>query len=79
MGEPVNFDVDCDTRGLKCPLPVMKARKRMKPLPPGTILRLVADDPLAAIDVPNFCREDGHGLIGSDDKGGVLTFYIAKG
>ena len=44
----------------------------------GTVLRLVCDDTLAAVDVPNFCREDGHALIATDDAGGVLSFYIAK-
>ena len=78
MADTPVFDVDCDTRGQRCPLPVLKARKRLKPHPSGTVLRLVCDDPLAAVDVPNFCREDGHALIATDDAGGVLSFYIAK-
>ncbi|RAI00782.1 preprotein translocase subunit TatB [Acuticoccus sediminis] len=78
MAETPAFDEDCDTRGQRCPLPVLKARKRLKPMASGTVLRLVSDDPLARIDVPNFCREDGHTLIATSEAEGTLTFFIAK-
>lgn len=67
-----------DTTGLACPLPVLKARKRLLALVPGQILRLAASDPMAAIDIPHFCRETGHELLGASEIGGVLTFRIRR-
>ena len=52
-----------DTRGLKCPLPVLKARKRLKSMGKGEQLRILADDPMAVVDVPHFCGEAGHRLV----------------
>ncbi|MCW8842777.1 MAG: sulfurtransferase TusA family protein, partial [Rhodobacteraceae bacterium] len=46
---------EIDAIGLICPLPVLKLRKRMKPLPAGARVRLLATDPAAVIDVPHFC------------------------
>lgn len=70
--------IDIDAIGLLCPLPVLKLRKRLKPLAPGTRVRLLADDPAAIIDVPHFCNESGHSLIDSSDSQGTLTFVIEK-
>lgn len=78
MDEPPHVDEVCDTRGQRCPLPVLKARKRLKPMPSGAVLRLVCDDPLAAIDVPHFCQEAGHTLLHRTEGDGILTFYLAK-
>ena len=68
-----------DVRGLKCPLPVLKAAKRMQPHAVGTRFRVLATDPLASIDFPNFCREEGHLLLGSGREGETLSFEIEKG
>jgi tRNA 2-thiouridine synthesizing protein A len=56
----------CDARGLICPLPVLKAAKTLAALPDGGSLRLLADDPMARIDIPNFCREKGYHLVEED-------------
>ena len=68
-----------DTSGLACPLPVLKARKALLQMPAGERLELLATDPLAAIDVPNFCREAGHHLVDSDARGPLLRFMIERG
>lgn len=71
---------ELDARGLLCPLPVLKARKRLQPLGAGEVLRMVADDPAALIDVPHFCAEQGHELVSQqEDDGGALVFLIRKG
>lgn len=75
LDEPVVIDV----RGLKCPLPVLKAAKRMEPLAPGTRCLVIATDPMAAIDIPHFCSEKGHSLVGRSERDGELLFEIAKG
>ena len=73
-------DDELDSTGLTCPLPVLKARKRLAGLAPGAVLRLVTTDPVAAIDVPDFCREAGHTLLSVEQGDGERRVYlIAKG
>lgn len=72
-------DAELDARGLKCPLPVLKTRKRLEPLAPGARLRVIADDPAALVDVPHFCAEQGHALAHQDETDdGALVFVIEK-
>jgi tRNA 2-thiouridine synthesizing protein A len=74
------FDAELDATGLLCPLPVLKARKRLAALAPGAVLRMRADDPAARVDVPHFCAEQGHALLAQRDApGGVLVFHLRKG
>ncbi len=76
MTEP---DITLDAIGLLCPLPVLKARKRMEPLPEGGVLRILADDPAAIVDVPHFCNEAGHIFLGLEDETTHQVYLIRKG
>lgn len=67
-----------DAIGLLCPLPVLKARKRLKSLPDGAVLALLTSDPAAVIDVPHFCEEAGHALIEQSDAGDHMRYLIQK-
>jgi tRNA 2-thiouridine synthesizing protein A len=67
-----------DATGLLCPLPVLKARKRLQGLASGDILKVLADDPAAVIDVPHFCAESGHTLVSQTDDGPTQTYLIRK-
>ena len=67
-----------DAVGLLCPLPVLKARKRLMALRAGEELTVRADDPAAIVDVPHFCAEAGHDLVSSDLDGPVQTYVIRK-
>ncbi|TMV76892.1 sulfurtransferase TusA family protein [Thioclava sp. BHET1] len=53
-----------DASGLLCPLPVLRARKRLGQLAPGDLLQVIATDPAAAIDLPHFCQQAGHDYLG---------------
>ncbi|WP_226627325.1 sulfurtransferase TusA family protein [Alloyangia pacifica] len=75
----MTWDQELDARGLLCPLPVLKARKRLQGMGSGEVLRVVATDPAAVIDVPHFCNEAGHALIGSADEGEAQVYLIRKG
>ena len=75
----MDYHADLDALGLLCPLPVLKARKRLQALASGQVLRVIADDPAAIVDVPHFCAEAGHALAGSEDQGNVQIYYIRKG
>ncbi|MFT6774493.1 MAG: tRNA 2-thiouridine synthesizing protein A [Paracoccaceae bacterium] len=69
-----------DARGLLCPLPVLRARKRIKALPEGALIELIADDPAAAVDVPHFCAEQGHTLVQTTrTEGPERRFVIRRG
>ena len=68
-----------DACGLLCPLPVLKARKRLKGLAVGVRLKVLADDPAAVVDFPHFCAEQGHALIEHGAADGALFFVIRKG
>jgi tRNA 2-thiouridine synthesizing protein A len=67
-----------DLSGLLCPLPVLKARKRLESMQSGHVLKVLATDPMAAIDMPHFCNEQGHMLLGSERNGDVFIFRIRR-
>ncbi|MEM6623038.1 MAG: sulfurtransferase TusA family protein [Pseudomonadota bacterium] len=75
----MNNVIDLDTRGLLCPLPVLKARKRLQSIAAGGDLRVLADDPAARVDIPHFCAEQGHALLDETEHAdGTLEFLIRK-
>jgi tRNA 2-thiouridine synthesizing protein A len=74
MDEPAFLDA----KGLKCPLPVLRARKAMQSVPPGGMLRIEATDPGADQDFVHFCNAAGHQLLESGRDGPVLRFLIRK-
>tara|TARA_B110000908_G_scaffold100571_1_gene118584 strand:+ start:687 stop:911 length:225 start_codon:yes stop_codon:yes gene_type:complete len=69
---------ELDAIGLLCPLPVLKARKRLQSIAVGDQLRMRADDPAAVIDIPHFCAEAGHNLVESTQDGDVQIYLIKK-
>jgi tRNA 2-thiouridine synthesizing protein A len=74
-GDP---EIDMDLTGLLCPLPVLKARKRLQDMASGQVLRILASDPMAAIDIPHFCTEQGHTLLSAERDGTSNIFRIAR-
>ncbi len=68
-----------DLRGLTCPMPVLKTRKRLLGMKPGERLLVWTTDPLAIIDIPVFCRQDGHHLLESGASADGHAFLIARG
>ncbi|MCL1628679.1 sulfurtransferase TusA family protein [Roseibaca sp. V10] len=68
-----------DARGLRCPLPVLRARKALLAMPPGAELRVLADDPVAVVDMPHFCAEAGHDLLSQSDLLGAQLYVIKRG
>jgi tRNA 2-thiouridine synthesizing protein A len=73
-----DFDYEIDVKGLQCPLPVLKARKRLMSLNYGESLRILATDPAAEIDFPHYCAESGNELVSQHEEAGVLVFVIRK-
>lgn len=76
-GDPEIMPEILDVRGLKCPLPVLKTEQRVRRMRSHARLVVLATDPMAAIDVPHFCNENGHRLLASSSEAdGVLRFEI---
>lgn len=73
------WDAEADCEGLLCPLPVLRARKRLMAMAPGTVLRVRATDPMAAVDLPHFCAGAGHEFLGATTEGGVAIYLIRRG
>jgi len=65
-------------RGLKCPLPALRARKALSGMQTGDLLIAECTDPLAAIDIPNLMNQTGDTLEASSRDGDVLVFRIRK-
>jgi tRNA 2-thiouridine synthesizing protein A len=68
-----------DARGHRCPVPTLKLRRALEAAADGARLRLLADDPLARIDVPHFLNEVGSHLASVGEENGALSFNIVKG
>jgi tRNA 2-thiouridine synthesizing protein A len=75
-GAAMDGPVEVDARGLLCPLPVLRARRRLLAMAPGERLRLLTDDPAAAVDVPHFCAEAGHTLLAEGDAGHAARVWV---
>ena len=71
-------EIVVDARGHRCPVPTLKLRKALAAAPPGARLRLLADDPLARIDVPHFVSEVGAELVEIAEDGRALAFVIRR-
>ena len=67
-----------DVQGLICPLPVLKANKALRALPPGAELTVLATDPASAKDFPAYCAETGHTLVSATEADGVYSFTLRK-
>ena len=70
------MDETLDLRGLKCPLPAMLTKKALARLPSGTALTVLADDPLAVVDIPHMCHGEGHTLDGVASREGYSEFLL---
>ena len=71
-------DYTLDAKGLKCPMPVLKAKKVIKKMASGETFELIADDGGAKADVPPLLNKTGCTLVEVKEEGGVFTFLIKK-
>ena len=71
-------EVELNLTGMKCPLPVLKARRQINKMKARSVLKVTADDPAAPLDFEHFCRTGGHDLLSSNKQAGIFTFHIVK-
>ena len=67
-----------DLRGLKCPMPALLAKKTLARLPTGTVLTVLADDPMAVVDIPHMCHGEGHAVDSVASRDGYNEFILRR-
>ena len=78
MSLPDAPDETLDCRGQRCPLPVIALARRLAELPVGAVLRVLADDPAAAGDIPAWCRLKGQEFMGRVDVDGTANYDVRR-
>lgn len=71
-------DSHVDARDLRCPMPLLKAKRALNALAPGQSLAVMATDAGSARDFAVFCEQSGHELLGSDQQNGVFHYLLRK-
>jgi tRNA 2-thiouridine synthesizing protein A len=69
---------EIDLSGLKCPLPSLMTAKALRRVGPGTIVIVVATDPLAPLDIRFLCEREGHEFVEQRREGAAVRFVIRK-
>ena len=76
--QTIAFNREIDTRGLNCPLPILRAKKALAELQSGEILRVVATDPGSLRDFAAFAKQTGHTLIESSEQNREYIYRMRK-
>ena len=74
---PADDTLDC--AGLRCPLPVLRAAKRLRSMSEGAVLAVLATDRMAEIDLPHYCDQAGHVYLGMEPQGEATRHVIRRG
>ena len=67
-----------DVQGLTCPLPILRTKKKLKDVPMGELLQVIATDPGSIKDMEAFCRQTGNELVEWKGENGVYTYLIRR-
>jgi tRNA 2-thiouridine synthesizing protein A len=67
-----------DARGHRCPTPTLKLQRALREAGAAAEIRLLADDPMARIDVPHFVQQAGHVLVSTTPEGDGFAFVVRK-
>ena len=73
-----NYDLELDTSGLNCPVPIMMVNKALFGLSIGKILKIISTDSGSVKDFAAFCRNTNHELISSNQDGNTFVYYVKK-
>ncbi len=74
----MNFDKEIDTRGLNCPLPILRTKKTLADMTSGQVLKVLATDPGSVKDFQAFSRQTGNELLSQSEAGGEFIFFMKK-
>ncbi|MHA7816261.1 MAG: sulfurtransferase TusA family protein [Pseudohaliea sp.] len=71
-------DSEVDARGLRCPMPLLKAKRALNALAPGQTLAVLATDSGSMRDFAVFCEQSGHELLLGEERDGVYRYLLRK-
>ena len=74
----MQFDKDLDTRGLNCPLPILRAKKALTDMQSGQVLRILATDPGSVKDFQAFSKQTGNELLSQAEVNKEFTFFMKR-
>ena len=74
----MQHDKEIDTRGLNCPLPILRTKKALSDVQSGQVLKVVATDPGSVKDFETFAKQTGHQLVSHSESNGEFTFLMKK-
>ena len=74
----MTIDVDLDVRGLKCPMPLLKAKRALNGMNPGELIQVTATDPGSVKDFRVFSKQSGHALLESEENSGEFRYVLCK-
>ena len=80
MQQPLNIvaNKEIDTRGLNCPLPILRAKKALADMATGEVLKVVSTDPGSNRDFQAFCKQTGNDLLGQENVGKDFIHYLKR-
>ena len=67
-----------DCRGQRCPMPVIELARRITDIAVGEVVRVIADDPAAKVDIPAWCRMRGHEYVGETADDGTPAYDVRR-
>ena len=76
--QSITINLEIDVKGLKCPLPILRAKKALATMESREVLRIIATDPASVKDFAAFCKQTGNALLSSVVEGDEYTFVISK-
>jgi tRNA 2-thiouridine synthesizing protein A len=74
----MSFDKELDTRGMNCPLPILKTKKALADMTPGQVLKVVSTDAGSVKDMQAFANQTGNALVSSSEEKGEYIFMMQK-
>lgn len=74
----MKFDVELDTLGMQCPVPIVKTAKKMKELTAGQVLKIMSDDDGFKADIVAWCESTGNEFLGLEEESGKIIGYVKK-
>ena len=78
VNDPETKGEELDLRGLKCPLPALFARRALLKASPGAVLDIVADDPMAAVDIPHMCAQESFEVLSNRRDGAIVRLRLLR-
>jgi tRNA 2-thiouridine synthesizing protein A len=78
MASTITFDRELDTKGLSCPLPILRAKKALAELSSGQVLKIVCTDPGSIRDFKAFARQTGNELLAQDEVDDLFIHFLKR-